>query len=168
VAASCAHKSPMVDGLDTDAGGTAARLFSAQGPVVGRRATEGQRLTLETAPDLVTSGSKFRRSEERRSCGPFLPHIDSVPIVALSRRGDGSHNVRALDLGADGFITKPFDWGNFSPYVPRFDRECRERTPPSRSPALAIGFAPLTSIRRSRDGYVFRAPREGPNASAIR
>jgi len=33
---------------------------------------------------------------------------DSVPIVILSSRGDEAGKVRALDLGADDFVTKPF------------------------------------------------------------
>ena len=33
---------------------------------------------------------------------------ESVPIVVLSSRGDEISKVRALDLGADDFVTKPF------------------------------------------------------------
>jgi two-component system, OmpR family, KDP operon response regulator KdpE len=33
---------------------------------------------------------------------------DSVPIVVLSSRGDEAGKVRALDLGADDYLTKPF------------------------------------------------------------
>ena len=33
---------------------------------------------------------------------------DSVPIVVLSSRGDEAGKVRALDLGADDYVTKPF------------------------------------------------------------
>jgi two-component system, OmpR family, KDP operon response regulator KdpE len=33
---------------------------------------------------------------------------DSVPIVALSSRGDEAGKVQALDLGADDYLTKPF------------------------------------------------------------
>jgi two-component system KDP operon response regulator KdpE len=33
---------------------------------------------------------------------------DRVPIVVLSSRGDESAKVRALDLGADDYVTKPF------------------------------------------------------------
>ncbi|MGY4306640.1 two-component system KDP operon response regulator KdpE [Bradyrhizobium sp. USDA 4369] len=37
-----------------------------------------------------------------RSCN------DSIPIVVLSSRGDEAGKVKALDLGADDYITKPF------------------------------------------------------------
>ena len=33
---------------------------------------------------------------------------DGVPIVVLSSRGDEAAKVRALDLGADDYVTKPF------------------------------------------------------------
>jgi two-component system KDP operon response regulator KdpE len=33
---------------------------------------------------------------------------DGVPIVVLSSRGDEAGKVRALDLGADDYVTKPF------------------------------------------------------------
>ena len=33
---------------------------------------------------------------------------ESVPIVVLSSRGDETSKVRALDLGADDYVTKPF------------------------------------------------------------
>ncbi|MGJ4953475.1 response regulator [Bradyrhizobium sp. HKCCYLS20291] len=33
---------------------------------------------------------------------------DSIPIVVLSSRGDEAGKVKALDLGADDYITKPF------------------------------------------------------------
>src|SRR5437899_12956233 len=32
---------------------------------------------------------------------------ESVPIVVLSSRGDEAGKVQALDLGADGYLTKP-------------------------------------------------------------
>ena len=34
---------------------------------------------------------------------------ESVPIVVLSSRGDEAGKVQALDLGADDYVTKPFD-----------------------------------------------------------
>ncbi|MGJ4892427.1 response regulator [Bradyrhizobium sp. HKCCYLR20261] len=33
---------------------------------------------------------------------------DSIPVVVLSSRGDEAGKVKALDLGADDYITKPF------------------------------------------------------------
>ncbi|MGZ8323703.1 MAG: response regulator transcription factor, partial [Rhodoplanes sp.] len=49
---------------------------------------------------------------------PDMPRLDllrtlrarneSVPIVVLSSRGDEAGKVRALDLGADDYVTKPF------------------------------------------------------------
>ncbi|WP_315721548.1 MULTISPECIES: response regulator transcription factor [unclassified Bradyrhizobium] len=33
---------------------------------------------------------------------------DSIPIVVLSSRGDEAGKVKALDLGADDYVTKPF------------------------------------------------------------
>jgi two-component system, OmpR family, KDP operon response regulator KdpE len=39
--------------------------------------------------------------------------IESVPIVVLSGRTEGDSKVRALDLGADDYITKPFGMHEF-------------------------------------------------------
>jgi two-component system KDP operon response regulator KdpE len=40
--------------------------------------------------------------------GMIRARNDSVPIVVLSSRGDEASKVRALDLGADDYVTKPF------------------------------------------------------------
>jgi two-component system, OmpR family, KDP operon response regulator KdpE len=34
--------------------------------------------------------------------------LETVPVVVLSSRGDEADKVRALDLGADDYVTKPF------------------------------------------------------------
>ena len=89
------------------------------------------RLTLEAEGITVTeaaSGAQGVLDAER--CGPDLvildlglPDMDGVevirqlrtgtdiPIVILSARSDEAQKVRALDMGADDYLTKPF--GNF-------------------------------------------------------
>jgi two-component system KDP operon response regulator KdpE len=40
-----------------------------------------------------------------------LQHLSPVPVIVLSARGDESDKIRALDLGADDYVTKPFGIG---------------------------------------------------------
>ncbi len=63
---------------------------------------------LKEAPDLIildlglpdTLGHDLLRTMRARN--------DGVPIIVLSSRGDEASKVRALDLGADDYVTKPF------------------------------------------------------------
>jgi len=37
-----------------------------------------------------------------------LPHLAEVPVIILSSRGGVDDEIRALEVGAAGFLTKPF------------------------------------------------------------
>jgi len=46
-----------------------------------------------------------------------------VPIIVLTSRGTKKHEEKALALGADGFIVKPFDEGTISQILSKFELE---------------------------------------------
>jgi two-component system KDP operon response regulator KdpE len=70
-------------------------------------ATEAQAMTAKEKPDLVIldlglpDGDGFSVIEALRA-------HSHVPIIVLSVRNDEQGKVRALDLGADDYVTKPF------------------------------------------------------------
>ena len=67
---------------------------------------------------------------------------ESIPIVVLSSRGDEAGKVKALDLGADDYITKPFN--------PR-ELTIRARNLLSRT----MNLGTVSEERRSVDSYKF-------------
>ncbi len=58
-------------------------------------------------PDLVVTDLAMPRADGF-SLVSAVRRIDSTPILVLSVRGEEEDKVRALDLGADDFVTKPF------------------------------------------------------------
>ena len=59
------------------------------------------------APDLVLADLAMPRSDGFEMISAIRAS-SRVPIVVLSVRGIDADKVRALDLGADDFVTKPF------------------------------------------------------------
>lgn len=60
------------------------------------------------APDLVLTDLAMPRSDGFELLSAVRAIARSVPIVVISVRGADADKVRALDLGADDFVTKPF------------------------------------------------------------
>jgi two-component system KDP operon response regulator KdpE len=76
-----------------------------------------------------------------------------VPIVVLSARTGSSEKVRALDLGADDFVTKPFDVDELLARL----RSVARRTDTATRPRVVLGavtvdVAALTVTRHQPDG----------------
>ena len=68
---------------------------------------EGVR-TFEThSPDLILTDLSMPRSDGFELISAVRAK-GRTPIVVLSVRGDDADKIRALDLGADDFVTKPF------------------------------------------------------------
>jgi two-component system, OmpR family, KDP operon response regulator KdpE len=59
------------------------------------------------APDLVLTDLAMPRSDGFELIAA-IRGVSRVPIVVLSVRGADPDKIRALDLGADDFVTKPF------------------------------------------------------------
>ncbi len=68
---------------------------------------EGVRAFESHAPDLVLTDLSMPRSDGFQLISAIRP-VTQTPIIVLSVRGNDSDKIRALDLGADDFVTKPF------------------------------------------------------------
>jgi two-component system, OmpR family, KDP operon response regulator KdpE len=68
---------------------------------------EAERLAAETSPDLVITDLAMPHGDGF-SLITRLRERSSTPIVVISVREQEGDKVRALDLGADDYVTKPF------------------------------------------------------------
>jgi two-component system KDP operon response regulator KdpE len=78
--------------------------------VVASNGLEGVHAFGTHAPELVITDLSMPRSDgfELISAIRATAH---TPIVVISVRGNDADKIRALDLGADDFVTKPFSMG---------------------------------------------------------
>jgi two-component system, OmpR family, KDP operon response regulator KdpE len=63
---------------------------------------------LDEKPDLIILDLGLPDMQGLDLLAAIRARNEAVPIVVLSSRGDESVKVRALDLGADDYLTKPF------------------------------------------------------------
>jgi two-component system KDP operon response regulator KdpE len=68
---------------------------------------EGRTLFEERQPDLVITDLAMPRADGLALLAA-VRRVDATPVVVLSVRGEEEDKVRALDLGADDYVTKPF------------------------------------------------------------
>lgn len=68
---------------------------------------DGQEQFERHQPDLVITDLGMPRADGM-SLIAAVRRIDRTPILVLSVRGEEEDKVRALDLGADDYVTKPF------------------------------------------------------------
>lgn len=71
----------------------------------------------------------------------------STPILVVSARGEGADKIKALELGADDYMTKPFDSGEFVARVHTAIRHAR------RLSKCDIGFEGRLRIRELEIDY---------------
>jgi two-component system KDP operon response regulator KdpE len=88
-------------------------------------------------PDLVLTDLAMPRSDGFELIGAIRA-TSAVPIVVLSVRGADADKVRALDLGADDFVTKPF---SVTELLARIRAQLRRTTA---VPPAAFAFPELT------------------------
>jgi two-component system KDP operon response regulator KdpE len=63
---------------------------------------------LGEAPDLVILDLGLPDADGHDLLRTIRARNEAIPIVVLSSRGDEAGKVKALDLGADDYVTKPF------------------------------------------------------------
>lgn len=68
---------------------------------------EGKALFEEHQPDLVITDLAMPRADGYAVIAAVRA-VDATPVIVLSVRGEEQDKVRALDLGADDYVTKPF------------------------------------------------------------
>ena len=98
---------------------------------------EGLDLSRSRAPDLVLTDLAMPRSDGFELIAA-LRAASRVPIIVLSVRGADPEKVRALDLGADDFVTKPF---SVAELLARIRAQLRRTSAP---PSTVLTFADLT------------------------
>ena len=108
--------------------------FTITGASDGR---EGIAAFESSAPDIVLTDLAMPRSDGFELISAIRA-VSRVPIIVLSVRGSDRDKIRALDLGADDFVTKPFS-------VPELLARVRAQLRRSTSPAsAALAFPDLT------------------------
>jgi two-component system, OmpR family, KDP operon response regulator KdpE len=99
--------------------------------------SDGVNVFHSNAPDLVLTDLAMPRSDGFELIAAIRAS-SRVPLIVLSVRGADPDKVRALDLGADDFVTKPF---SVTELLARIRAQLR-RT--STSPSTLLTFADLT------------------------
>ncbi|MCZ7652912.1 MAG: response regulator transcription factor [Thermoanaerobaculia bacterium] len=137
-------------------------------------APDGERahaLFLAEEPDLVLTDLAMPRLDGFGLLRA-IRRTHQTPILVLSVRGGESDKIRALDLGADDYVTKPFSVPELLARVRTQLRRAAPRAPDSSSPswrsistgaACAKGSARSTSRRPSS-----RSSRCSPGTPAAR
>src|SRR4051794_22935225 len=92
--------------------------------------TEALRRFAETPPDLVVLDIAMPPPDGFTVCR-HIRETSQVPILMLTVRDTTLDKVRALDLGADDYLTKPFDHLEL---LARLRALVRRAAPPSRPP----------------------------------
>lgn len=98
---------------------------------------EGLRAFQTRAPDLVLADLAMPRSDGFEMISAIRA-TSRVPIIVLSVRGVDADKVRALDLGADDFVTKPF---SLNELLARVRAQLRRASP---IPATNLQFEDLS------------------------
>lgn len=74
-----------------------------------------------------------------------------TPIIILSALSQGQQKIEALDLGADDYLTKPFDMGELQARV----RTCLRRASLLEKSGSGANGVGLAKILHSEDGYLW-------------
>jgi signal transduction histidine kinase/ligand-binding sensor domain-containing protein/DNA-binding response OmpR family regulator len=88
------------------------QLFTADFEVLtAADGLEGWQLTMEQLPALVISDVMMPRSDGLELCQKIKQHpkTSHIPVLLLTARTAALHEVEGLDLGADDYVSKPFN-----------------------------------------------------------
>jgi two-component system KDP operon response regulator KdpE len=112
--------------------------------VAATNGAEGVAAVQANAPDVILTDLAMPRSDGFELISA-LRASSAVPIIVLSVRGGDADKVRALDLGADDFVTKPF---SVAELLARVRAQLRRTSAP---PPSVLAFEELTiDIERRR------------------
>jgi two-component system phosphate regulon response regulator PhoB len=114
----------------------------------------------ETKPDLILLDWMLPHMSGLEICRQLRRgrETQTIPVIMLTARGEESDRVRALDVGADDYVTKPFSPGELTA---RIRAVLRRSHPAAAANLLTYGglVMDLGSHRVTRDG---RAIHLGP------
>lgn len=99
---------------------------------------EGLRLLEEERPDLVLLDVGLPRRDGYEILRELRAFTD-VPVIMLTARDDVADKVKGLELGADDYMTKPFDHLELLARVRAVLRRLDLKSPKSRVPSFRSG-----------------------------
>ncbi len=150
------RSTPLVLVIDDDPSirQTLSRELEAAGyeTVTAGDGVEGKAKFEESRPDLVITDLAMPRADGMAVI-TAVRRIDRTPVIVLSVRGEEEDKVRALDRGADDYITKPFSLRELLARV-RTQIRRAEAGPVAevlRFPGLEIDRARRTVVRDGED-----------------
>ena len=91
----------------------------------------GLRKAIELKPDAVILDIMLPKLSGIEVCRKLRERHDSVPILILSARGQESDKVLALGVGADDYVTKPFNTAHLSSVLDQWSHGRRPTQPVS-------------------------------------
>ncbi len=126
---------------------TVAASLQAQGYAVHTAANgeEALRLAAIALPDCVILDLMMPVLDGVETCRRLRAWTD-VPILVLSARSEETQKVRALDLGADDYLTKPFGMGELTARIRAALRRRNGR--PADTPIFTAGDLVVDYARR--------------------
>ncbi len=118
--------------IDDDAalGGLLAEYFERFGHrlTAATTAAEGRHLLRRDRPDLLILDVMLPDADGMELCRAIRSESD-VPIVMLTARGDLPDRILGLELGADDYVSKPFEPRELVARVETLMRRSRETSP---------------------------------------
>ena len=107
---------------------------------------EGMRLAFDARPDLIVLDLMLPGCGGLTILEALRDRGERVPVLILSARGTTPDKVAGLTLGADDYMTKPFDLPEFLARVEAMLR--RRRTDQSDPPPLHVGSIAIDRAAR--------------------
>ena len=107
--------------------------------------SEGISLAIETNPELVILDLTLPDMDGLEVCRELRTWM-GAPILILSVRGNESDKVKALDLGADDYLTKPFSAGELLARMRALLRRVESRV--GQPPEIQAGDLTVNLARR--------------------
>ena len=111
---------------------------------------EGKAVFEERRPDLVITDLAMPRLDGLGLLAA-VRKVDATPVLVLSVRGEEEDKVRALDLGADDYVTKPFSLRELFARVRTQLRRAGAAAEVLRFPGLEIDLARRAVVQEGRE-----------------
>jgi DNA-binding response OmpR family regulator len=125
-------------------------------------AEEGLRLTESLTPDVVLLDIGLPQMDGLEAIRALQQHV-SVPIILVTARRRDLDEIIGLEVGADDYITKPFDTDVLLAHIRAVLRRSQAQAAPNASHAITVGdlcIDPLTHIARIGDRKLDLSPKE--------
>jgi two-component system KDP operon response regulator KdpE len=96
---------------------------------------DGLRQLAKGQPDLILLDVMMPEVDGWETCRR-IREVSNVPIIMLTAKAQELDIVRGLELGADDYITKPFDLSELRARIQSLLRRMQELAPEEKSPAV--------------------------------